>query len=102
MPNAKFYIMFGFKIFDSKILNSENFSWLSYAYFRISDGHTHGGQLYVFAPMMYMGSPYYHGLYRPSARTQVYVGCGTMFFGSPLKIYGFMQIPVIVLRRGDA
>lgn len=72
------------------------------AYIRISDGHTHAGQIYAFAPVMYVNTPYFHGLYRPSDRTQVYVGCGTMFFASPMKMAGLMQIPVIILRRDGA
>lgn len=78
-----------------KILGSPD----GYAVDFILSGHTHGGQLYVLAPLAYLSQAYYLGLYQNPSGAQVYVSAGLNFFGPPLKMYGFREVSQLTLRR---
>lgn len=61
-------------------------------------GHTHAGQIYVLAPMMYFLMPFFHGLYRERNGTQIYVSSGVYYWGTPMKMLGFSEIPILRLK----
>uniref|UniRef100_A0A0N5ABU3 Uncharacterized protein n=1 Tax=Syphacia muris TaxID=451379 RepID=A0A0N5ABU3_9BILA len=60
--------------------------------------HTHAGQFYTTAPLAYLSLPYFHGLYKVGARTQLFVSAGTLYQGPPMKMIGFTEIWIITLR----
>ncbi len=63
-----------------------------------SSGHTHAGQLYVMAPVMYLLSPFFYGLYQiPISRSQVLVTSGVHYWAAPMKMAGFAEIVIITL-----
>jgi len=60
-------------------------------------GHTHAGQMYVLAPLMYMMMPYFYGLYEygPTG-TYIYVSSGVFYMGAPMKFMS--EITLITLK----
>lgn len=60
-------------------------------------GHTHGGQLLPFKPLVKLQQPYISGLHRHSDRTQVYVNKGTGFWGPPMRLGASSEITHITL-----
>lgn len=66
-------------------------------------GHTHSGQLYVLYPVAYIGNKFLHGLYKDSSSsTQVFVSAGVNYWGPPVKMWSFCEIPLIRLRVDSA
>uniref|UniRef100_A0A7I4KHE7 Bm3955, isoform b; Metallophos domain-containing protein n=1 Tax=Brugia malayi TaxID=6279 RepID=A0A7I4KHE7_BRUMA len=64
----------------------------------ILSGHTHGGQMYVFVPLVYFWNAYFRGLYYNKATgTYVYVSAGVNYFGPPVKIFDGNEIIIIKL-----
>jgi uncharacterized protein len=60
-------------------------------------GHTHGGQIWPWGALVRLQQPYVRGLHR-LADTQLYVSCGTGFWGPPMRIGAPAEITEIVLR----
>jgi predicted MPP superfamily phosphohydrolase len=48
-------------------------------------GHTHGGQIYPFNYVVGLFQPYIRGLYREGS-SQLYVSCGTGYWGPPMRL----------------
>jgi predicted MPP superfamily phosphohydrolase len=48
-------------------------------------GHTHGGQLFPFYYLVRLAQPYMAGLYREED-SQLYVSCGTGYWGPPMRL----------------
>lgn len=62
-------------------------------------GHTHNGQFYVFWPLAFLTNTFLHGLYQDvSSQTQVFVSAGVNYWGPPVKMFSFCEVPVIRLR----
>uniref|UniRef100_A0A0K0D2C5 Metallophos domain-containing protein n=1 Tax=Angiostrongylus cantonensis TaxID=6313 RepID=A0A0K0D2C5_ANGCA len=65
----------------------------------ILSGHTHGGQMYLFVPIIYMMNAFARGLYYYAATgTYVYVSAGVNYFGPPIKMFGTCEIIDIILK----
>ncbi|KAJ1364405.1 hypothetical protein KIN20_024498 [Parelaphostrongylus tenuis] len=65
----------------------------------ILSGHTHGGQMYLFVPIIYMVNAFARGLYYYAATgTYVYVSAGVNYFGPPIKMFGACEIIDITLK----
>lgn len=63
-------------------------------------GHTHGGQLFPFGELTRLVQPYLAGLHRvPGSTTQIYVSCGTGFWGPPMRVLAPAEITQLRLRR---
>lgn len=62
-------------------------------------GHTHGGQYIPWNYMVALDQPYVKGLHR-HRKTQVYVSCGTGYWGPPMRIGAPSEISVIRLVGG--
>jgi predicted MPP superfamily phosphohydrolase len=62
-------------------------------------GHTHGGQIAPFHWLVKLQQPYVAGLYR-HGRTQVYVSCGTGYWGPPMRLAAPAEITRLELVRG--
>lgn len=60
-------------------------------------GHTHAGQFYTIAPIVYWFLPYFHGLYHVSSHTQLLVSAGTLYQGSPMKMLFMSELWIISL-----
>jgi predicted MPP superfamily phosphohydrolase len=61
-------------------------------------GHTHGGQLYPFGALTRIAQPYIAGLYRHRATdTQIYVSCGSGFWGPPMRVLAPAEISLLRL-----
>jgi uncharacterized protein len=60
-------------------------------------GHTHGGQIWPWGMMVRLQQPFVRGLHRVRD-TQIYVSCGTGFWGPPLRLGAPAEITEIVLR----
>lgn len=61
-------------------------------------GHTHGGQLMPFGMVARLRQPYIAGLHQhPGTDTQIYVSCGSGFWGPPLRVFAPAEISVIRL-----
>lgn len=61
-------------------------------------GHTHGGQLYPFGALTRIVQPYIAGLYRhEDTNTQIYVSCGSGFWGPPMRVLAPAEISVLRL-----
>jgi predicted MPP superfamily phosphohydrolase len=60
-------------------------------------GHTHGGQIWPWGALVRLQQPYVRGLHRLND-TQLYVSCGTGFWGPPMRIGAAAEITEIVLR----
>lgn len=62
-------------------------------------GHTHGGQIWPFAYFVRLAIPFVAGLYRRGS-AQLYVSCGTGFWGPPMRLLAPAEITDIRLRSG--
>ncbi|MFQ5697223.1 MAG: metallophosphoesterase [Myxococcota bacterium] len=60
-------------------------------------GHTHGGQVWPFRYLVRLATPFVAGRYR-RGRSQLYVSCGTGFWGPPMRLGAPAEITEIVLR----
>jgi hypothetical protein len=60
-------------------------------------GHTHGGQIWPWGTLVRLQQPYIRGLHRVD-RTQLYVSCGTGFWGPPMRLGAPAEITEIILR----
>ncbi|VDN55291.1 unnamed protein product [Dracunculus medinensis] len=66
----------------------------------ILSGHTHGGQLYLLVPLIYILNSYARGLYyHDMSSAYLYVSAGVNYFGPPVKIFGGCEIISIKLHR---
>ena len=60
-------------------------------------GHTHGGQIWPWGTLVRLQQPYIRGLHR-IGESQLYVSCGTGFWGPPMRLGAPAEITEIVLR----
>jgi len=60
-------------------------------------GHTHGGQIWPWGALVRLQQPFIRGLHRVRA-TQLYVSCGTGFWGPPMRLAAPAEITEVVLR----
>jgi predicted MPP superfamily phosphohydrolase len=60
-------------------------------------GHTHGGQIWPWGALVRLQQPFIRGLHRVD-RTQLYVSCGTGFWGPPMRLGAPAEITEIILR----
>ena len=63
-------------------------------------GHTHGGQLFPWNLLVKAVYPYYKGLYlhhQGAAATQLYVSCGTGYWGPPMRLGAPSEVTKLVL-----
>jgi len=60
-------------------------------------GHTHGGQIWPWGMLVRLQQPYIRGLHRVG-ETQLYVSCGTGFWGPPMRLGAPAEITEIILR----
>uniref|UniRef100_A0A8R1DJ14 Metallophos domain-containing protein n=2 Tax=Caenorhabditis japonica TaxID=281687 RepID=A0A8R1DJ14_CAEJA len=59
----------------------------------ILSGHTHGGQMYPFVPIVHIANAFVRGrYYDPKTDTYVYVSAGVNYFGPPIKMFGSCEI----------
>lgn len=61
-------------------------------------GHTHGGQIWPFSKLVLFAQPYIKGLHQVNDVTQIYVSCGTGFWGPPMRIGAPGEITVFNLN----
>jgi predicted MPP superfamily phosphohydrolase len=59
-------------------------------------GHTHGGQLFPFNYLVRLAQPYIAGLYQ-KGDSQLYVSCGTGYWGPPMRLGAPSEITQIEL-----
>ena len=64
-------------------------------------GHTHGGQIWPWGTLVRLQQPYIRGLHRVD-RTQLYVSCGTGFWGPPMRLGAPAEITELILRAKRA
>ena len=64
-------------------------------------GHTHGGQIWPWGALVRLQQPFIRGLHR-LGETQLYVSCGTGFWGPPMRLGAPAEITEIILRSGKA
>ena len=57
-------------------------------------GHTHGGQIWPFSHLVTLDQPYLKGLHR-RGDTQIYISCGTGYWGPPMRVGAPPEITVI-------
>lgn len=67
----------------------------------VLSGHTHGGQIWPFTYLVYLQQPYVRGLWR-RGDTQIYVSCGTGFWGPPMRLGTTAEIALITLRSPES
>lgn len=60
-------------------------------------GHTHGGQLFPFNLFVPLAQPYVSGLHRHGDGTQIYVSCGTGYWGPPMRLGAPAEVTKVVL-----
>ena len=60
-------------------------------------GHTHGGQFFPITAIGELVHPYNAGLHRHGDLTQIYVSCGTGFWGPPIRILAPSEVTSIRL-----
>jgi hypothetical protein len=60
-------------------------------------GHTHGGQIWPFGWVVRIAVPWVDGHHRVG-ESQLYVSCGTGFWGPPMRLGTSAEITEIVLR----
>jgi hypothetical protein len=60
-------------------------------------GHTHGGQIWPWGALVRLQQPYIRGLHRVR-NTQLYVSCGTGYWGPPMRLGAPAEITEIILR----
>lgn len=61
-------------------------------------GHTHGGQFFPVTAFGELIHPYNAGLHRHGDHTQIYVSCGTGFWGPPIRILAPSEVTSIRLH----
>jgi uncharacterized protein len=61
-------------------------------------GHTHGGQIWPFGWFVRLSVPWVAGIYR-DMDSQIYVSCGTGFWGPPMRLGTQAEITEFVLTR---
>jgi predicted MPP superfamily phosphohydrolase len=61
-------------------------------------GHTHGGQLFPWKYLVGLDQPYVAGLHE-HGRAQVYVSCGTGYWGPPMRVGAPAEITELELVR---
>lgn len=67
----------------------------------ILTAHTHAGQIYSEAFLLYLTNPYFYGLYSElNGAVQIYVSAGIYWWGMPMRMYGINWVDVIVLKTG--
>jgi hypothetical protein len=59
-------------------------------------GHTHGGQIFPWGLFVRLDQPYVAGLAQHGA-SQIYVSCGTGFWGPPMRVAAPAEISVVEL-----
>ncbi|HVM33482.1 MAG TPA: metallophosphoesterase [bacterium] len=59
-------------------------------------GHTHGGQMFPFNWLVRLAQPYIAGLYR-EGDSQLYVSCGTGYWGPPMRLGTASEITLLEL-----
>lgn len=64
-------------------------------------GHTHGGQIWPWGALVRLQQPFIRGLHRVG-ETQLYVSCGTGYWGPPMRLGAPAEITEIILRAGRA
>ena len=62
-------------------------------------GHTHGGQIYPFNYLVGLFQPYVSGLHQ-KGKSQIYVSCGTGYWGPPMRLGAPAEITEIELQKG--
>lgn len=62
-------------------------------------GHTHGGQMFPWNFMVRLQQPFVAGLHKLE-RTQIYVSCGTGYWGPPMRVGTSAEITEIELLAG--
>jgi predicted MPP superfamily phosphohydrolase len=62
-------------------------------------GHTHGGQIWPWGLLVRLQQPFIRGLHRVGD-SQIYVSCGTGYWGPPMRLGAPAEITEIVLRAG--
>lgn len=60
-------------------------------------GHTHGGQIWPFGFLVRLAQPVISGLGRVGD-VPVFVSRGAGFWGPPLRLFSFPEVPILVLR----
>ncbi len=60
-------------------------------------GHTHGGQIRPFDNLVKLAQPYVRGLHRHGRHTQIYVSCGTGYWGPPMRLGAPAEVTKVVL-----
>jgi predicted MPP superfamily phosphohydrolase len=60
-------------------------------------GHTHGGQIWPWGALVRLQQPFIRGLHR-IGEAQLYVSCGTGFWGPPMRLGAPAEITEIILR----
>jgi len=68
----------------------------------VLSGHTHGGQIFPFGALVRLTQPYLSGLNRHNDATQVYVSCGTGFWGPPMRLGAPAEITGIRVHAPNA
>lgn len=61
-------------------------------------GHTHGGQIWPWGYLVRLTQPYLRGLARHGP-TQIYVSCGTGYWGPPMRLGARPEITLVELGR---
>lgn len=61
-------------------------------------GHTHGGQFWPWSLLVGMAHPFSRGLH-DYENMQIYVSCGTGYWGPPLRLAAPSEITLLTLRR---
>jgi hypothetical protein len=64
-------------------------------------GHTHGGQIWPWGYAAYLQQGYLKGLYREGA-AQMYVSCGTGYWGPPSRLGTESEVTRVILRAPPA
>ena len=62
-------------------------------------GHTHGGQIWPWGALVRLQQPFIRGHHRVG-NCQLYVSCGTGFWGPPMRLGAPAEITEIILRSG--
>ncbi len=62
-------------------------------------GHTHGGQIWPWGALVRLQQPFIRSLHRVG-ETQLYVSCGTGYWGPPMRLGAPAEITEIILRAG--
>jgi predicted MPP superfamily phosphohydrolase len=60
-------------------------------------GHTHGGQIWPWGALVRLQQPFVRGLHRVGG-TQIYVSCGTGYWGPPMRLGAPAEITEVILR----